>query len=44
MYIYIHKNFEQLSKQKIWNKVIQNQLEMSREVVIYLNRFLTMEL
>ena len=37
-------NFEQLNNWKVWHKVIQNQLEISRDVVICLNGFITMEL
>ena len=41
---YVYWNFEQLNNSKIWKKVIQNQLEISREVVLRLNGLITMEL
>ena len=43
IYIYINWTTKQL-KRKVWHKVIQNQLEMLREMMSYLNRYITMEL
>ena len=34
------KNIEQLNNWKVWHKVIQYQLEVSRKVVFYLNGFI----
>ena len=43
IYIYIY-NYKKLNNWKVWHKVIQNQLEISRTVVLCFNEIITMVL